>query len=101
MTQPPSEPPEEMPRPTTQETTIVETVEPDTLVGAEPPYVAAPPPPSDRGIGAGMLLGLAVVALVALGIGLAYLLTHILAAPVMLQACLASVKRAISVMNPP
>jgi beta-lactam-binding protein with PASTA domain len=58
-----------------QGTTVVETVERDTLVGGESPYVVAPAP-SDRGIGAGMLLGLAVAALVALGIGLAYLLTH-------------------------
>jgi beta-lactam-binding protein with PASTA domain len=74
MTQPPPEPPEQSPWPTTHETTVVETFEPDTLAGGQPPYVASPPP--DRGIGAGMLLGLAVVALVALGIGLAYLLTH-------------------------
>jgi beta-lactam-binding protein with PASTA domain len=75
VTQPPPEPPEQPAWPTMQETTVVETVEPDSLVAAQPPYVAAPPSP-DRGIGAGMLLGLAVVALVALGIGLAYLLTH-------------------------
>ena len=75
MTQSPAEPPEQSPWPTTHETTtVVETIEPDTLAGVQPPYVA--PPPSDRGIGAGMLLGVALVALVALGIGLAYLLTH-------------------------
>jgi beta-lactam-binding protein with PASTA domain len=76
VTQPPSEPPEQLAWPTTHEPAVVDTVERDTLVGVEQPYVAAPPEPSDRGIGAGMLLGLAVLALVALGIGLAYLLTH-------------------------
>jgi eukaryotic-like serine/threonine-protein kinase len=45
----------------------------DTLVGAPPP---PPPDPSgDRRIGAGMLLGLAVLALVAAGIVIAWLLT--------------------------
>ncbi|HEV8103220.1 MAG TPA: PASTA domain-containing protein [Gaiellaceae bacterium] len=74
VTQPPPEPPEESTWPTMQETTVVDRVERDTLVDAEPPYAAAPP--SDRGIGAGMLLGLALVALVALGIAVAYLLSH-------------------------
>jgi beta-lactam-binding protein with PASTA domain len=50
----------------------------ETLVGGEPPPVAPPPPgpPADRRIGAGMLLGLGVLVLVAAGILIAYLLTH-------------------------
>src|SRR4051794_30690963 len=54
----------------------------DTLVGAPPPPgppPAAPPgagPPADRRIGAGMLLGLGALALVAAGLLIAWLLTH-------------------------
>lgn len=59
--------------PTREETTLVTAR--DDLARAGPPEPFAPPPP-DRRIGAGMLLGLAVVALVAIGILLAYLLTH-------------------------
>jgi beta-lactam-binding protein with PASTA domain len=52
----------------------------DTLVGAPPPPPGAPPPPGDgpgdRRIGAGMLLALGTLALVAAGIAVAWLLTH-------------------------
>lgn len=48
------------------------------MVGGTPPPVAPPPagPPADRRIGAGMLLGIGVLVLVAAGILIAYLLTH-------------------------
>ncbi len=49
----------------------------DTLVGAPPPGPPPPGgPPPDRRIGAGMLLGLGALVLVAAGILIAYLLTH-------------------------
>jgi beta-lactam-binding protein with PASTA domain len=49
----------------------------DTRVGGPPPAAPPPPgPPADRRIGAGMLLGLGVLALVAAGILVAWLLTH-------------------------
>jgi beta-lactam-binding protein with PASTA domain len=55
----------------------------ETLVGGtppppvEPPPVAPPPgPPADRRIGAGMLLGLGVLVLIAAGILIAWLLTN-------------------------
>ncbi len=50
----------------------------ETVVdGAPPPPVVPPPgPPADRRIGAGMLLGLGALALVAAGIAIAWLLTH-------------------------
>jgi beta-lactam-binding protein with PASTA domain len=54
----------------------------ETLVGGPPPPAGPPPgapnagPPADRRIGAGMLLGLGALALVAAGILIAYLLTH-------------------------
>jgi serine/threonine-protein kinase len=59
--------------PTPEDETVVERHE--TLVGGAPPPPAAPPP-ADRRIGAGMLLGLGVLALVAVGILIAWLLTH-------------------------
>jgi beta-lactam-binding protein with PASTA domain len=66
--------------PTPEDETVVSRE--DTLVGTPPP--AAPPPmappeagpPADRRIGAGMLLGLGALALVAAGILIAWLLTH-------------------------
>jgi beta-lactam-binding protein with PASTA domain len=66
--------------PTAEDETVVGSS--DTLVGAPPP--AAPPPvpppeagpPADRRIGAGMLLALGALALVAAGILIAWLLTH-------------------------
>jgi beta-lactam-binding protein with PASTA domain len=66
--------------PTTEGETVVQQHE--TLVGGAPPPVVPPPvapppgPPADRRIGAGMLLALGVLALVAAGIVIAYLLTH-------------------------
>jgi serine/threonine-protein kinase len=52
----------------------------DTLIGAPPPPVTPPPPPDggpgDRRIGAGMLLGLGALLLVAAGLVIAWLLTH-------------------------
>jgi beta-lactam-binding protein with PASTA domain len=53
----------------------------DTLVGGTPPPVAPGPPPPvgpppDRRIGAGMLLGIGAIALVAAGIAIAWFLTH-------------------------
>ncbi|HET7128620.1 MAG TPA: PASTA domain-containing protein [Gaiellaceae bacterium] len=53
----------------------------DTLVGGAPPPVAPPPapaagPPPDRRIGAGMLLGIVAILLVAAGIAIAWYLTH-------------------------
>jgi beta-lactam-binding protein with PASTA domain len=47
----------------------------ETVVGGAPPPAPAGPP-ADRRIGAGMLLGLGVLALVAAGILIAWLLTH-------------------------
>ena len=66
--------------PTPEGETLVSTRE--TLVGAPPPpppVAPVPPPeggPGDRRIGAGMLLALGALALIALGGLLAYLLTH-------------------------
>ena len=51
------------------------TPEDETIVGGIPPAPVGPPP-GDRRIGAGMLLGLGVLVLVAAGILIAYLLTH-------------------------
>ena len=53
----------------------------DTVVAPGPPPPVAPPPPGpglppDRRIGAGMLVGILVVLLVAAGIVIAYALTH-------------------------
>src|SRR5437764_1684802 len=48
------------------------TVDQDTLV-APPPAPPPVPPPADRRIGAGMLLGLGAIALVAVGLVLAFL----------------------------
>lgn len=48
-----------------------------TLVGGPPPGPVPPAgPPPDRRVGAGMLLALGAIALVAIGILIAYLLTH-------------------------
>ena len=61
--------------PTPEEETVV--TGSDTLVGGPPPV--PPPeaaPPADRRIGAGMLLGLGALALVAAGLLIAWLLTH-------------------------
>jgi beta-lactam-binding protein with PASTA domain len=73
MTQPP--PPPSDPWPTPDGPTVVS--QRDTLVDIPPP-VGPPPvdPPPDRRIGAGLLLGIAAVALIAIAILLAYLLTH-------------------------
>jgi len=62
--------------PTPEDETVVQQRE--TMVGGTPPPVAPPPdgPPADRRIGAGMLLGIGVLVLVAAGILIAYLLTH-------------------------
>jgi beta-lactam-binding protein with PASTA domain len=66
-------PPDSWPAP--EDETVV--ARDETLVGGTPPPAAPPPgPPADRRIGAGMLLGLGVLALVAAGIVIAYLLTH-------------------------
>ena len=71
-------PPDSWPQP--EDETVVARHE--TLVGGPPPPgppgAPLPPagPPADRRIGAGMLLGLGVLALVAAGILIAYLLTH-------------------------
>jgi eukaryotic-like serine/threonine-protein kinase len=75
-----TEPPEGWPTPDGE--TVVVNREHETLVGAPPPPPpAAPPPPpgdgpADRRIGAGMLLGILALLLVAAGIAIAYLLTH-------------------------
>jgi eukaryotic-like serine/threonine-protein kinase len=61
------------PWPTRDEPTIVSRS--DTRVGGAPPPPPAAPPP-DRRIGAGMLLALGALALVAAGIVIAWLLTH-------------------------
>jgi beta-lactam-binding protein with PASTA domain len=58
--------------PTPEDETVVQQHE--TLVGGPPPPPA--PPPGDRRIGAGMLLALGALALVAAGILIAWLLTH-------------------------
>ncbi len=73
MTQPPTPPHDAWPTPDAP--TLVSPRE--TVVGAPTP-VGPPPvdPPPDRRIGAGLLVGLGAVALVAVGILLAYLLTH-------------------------
>jgi beta-lactam-binding protein with PASTA domain len=63
--------------PTPEDETVVQRHE--TLVGGAPPPPVAPPPagpPTDRRVGAGMLLGIGVLVLVAAGILIAYLLTH-------------------------
>ena len=62
--------------PTPEDATVVR--ERETIVeGTPPPPVAPPPgPPADRRIGAGMLLGLGALALVAAGIAIAWLVTH-------------------------
>jgi beta-lactam-binding protein with PASTA domain len=66
--------------PTPEGETIVQQHE--TLVGGTPPPPVEPPvapppgPPADRRIGAGMLLGLGVLVLIAAGILIAWLLTH-------------------------
>jgi beta-lactam-binding protein with PASTA domain len=68
VTQPP--PPPDDRWPTSDEPTVVSRTE--TVAGTPPPVG----PPPDRRIGAGLLLGLGAVALVAIGILIAYLLTH-------------------------
>jgi hypothetical protein len=68
VTQPPQPPDDSWPTP--EDPTVIS--HPETVVGAPPP--TGPPP--DRRIGAGMLLGLGAVALVAIGILVGYLLTH-------------------------
>ena len=67
-------PPDSWPAP--EDETVVQQRE--TMAGGTPPPVAPPPagPPADRRIGAGMLLGIGVLVLVAAGILIAYLLTH-------------------------
>lgn len=65
-------PPDSWPAP--EDETVVARHE--TLVGGAPPPPPVEPPPADRRIGAGMLLGLGVLALIAVGILIAYLLTH-------------------------
>ena len=56
------------------------TPEGPTLVGTPPPPPVAPPPvagpPPDRRIGAGMLLAIGAILLVALGVALAWFFTH-------------------------
>jgi beta-lactam-binding protein with PASTA domain len=68
VTQPP--PPPDGTWPSADDPTIISP--PGEAAGPPPP--AGPPP--DRRVGAGLLLGIGVVALVALGIVVAYLLTH-------------------------
>lgn len=75
----PTTPPPDDAWPVGEDPTVVRRDE--TLVGAPPPGPPpGPPPPTgpppDRRIGAGMLLGLGALALVAAGILIAYLLTH-------------------------
>jgi beta-lactam-binding protein with PASTA domain len=66
--------------PTPEGETVVQ--ERETLVGGAPPPPVTPGPPApeglppDRRIGAGMLLGLGALALIAVGVLIAYLLTH-------------------------
>ncbi|MCW2965177.1 MAG: pknB [Actinomycetia bacterium] len=64
-------PPDSWPVP--EEETVI--AQRETMVGGDPPPPVAPPP-ADRRIGAGMLLALGVLALVAAGILIAWLLTH-------------------------
>ena len=59
--------------PTPDDATVVRRE--DTLVDSAPPVAPAGPPP-DRRVGAGMLLALGVLALVAGGLALAWYLTH-------------------------
>jgi beta-lactam-binding protein with PASTA domain len=68
VTQPP--PPPDDTWPAADEPTVIARRE--TVAGPPPPVG----PPPDRRVGAGMLLGLGAVALVAIGILVAYLLTH-------------------------
>ena len=73
MTQPPEPPPPpDDAWPTPDDPTVISSRE--TVVGAPPPEPVGPPP--DRRIGAGMLLALGALALVALGILIAWYLTH-------------------------
>ena len=73
MTQPPEPPPPpDDAWPTPDDPTVISSSE--TVVGAPPPDPVGPPP--DRRIGAGMLLALGALALVALGILIAWYLTH-------------------------
>jgi beta-lactam-binding protein with PASTA domain len=72
MTQPPEPPPPDDGWPTPDDPTLISSRE--TMVGAPPPEPVGPPP--DRRIGAGMLLALAALGLVALGILVAWYLTH-------------------------
>ncbi len=73
MTQPPEPPPPPDDRwPAPDDPTVISSRE--TVVGAPPPEPVGPPP--DRRIGAGMLLALGALALVALGILIAWYLTH-------------------------
>lgn len=73
MTQPPEPPPPpDDAWPTPDEPTVVSSRE--TIVDGTPPEPAGPPP--DRRIGAGMLLALGALALVAAGIAIAWYLTH-------------------------
>lgn len=73
MTQPPEPPPPpDDAWPTPDDPTVVSSSE--TMVNAPPPEPVGPPP--DRRIGAGMLLALGALALVALGILIAWYLTH-------------------------
>ena len=64
--------------PTPEDATVVR--EHETVVDGTPPpltpVVPPPGPPADRRIGAGMLLGLGALALVAAGIAIAWLVTH-------------------------
>jgi beta-lactam-binding protein with PASTA domain len=73
MTQPPEPPlPPDDGWPAADDPTVISSSE--TVVGAPAPDPAGPPP--DRRIGAGMLLGLGALALVAAGIAIAWYLTH-------------------------
>ena len=73
MTQPPEPPPPpDDAWPTPDDPTVISSRE--TVVGGPPPEPVGPPP--DRRIGAGMLLALGALALVALGILIAWYLTH-------------------------
>jgi beta-lactam-binding protein with PASTA domain len=73
----PTTPPPDDTWPAAEDPTVV--ARDDTLVGAPPPGPGVPPPegpPPDRRIGAGMLLAIGAIVLVAAGILIAYLLTH-------------------------
>src|SRR6185312_16462814 len=72
VTEPPAAPPDDT-WPVADEPTVVSTR--DTVVGAPPPEPVGPPPP-DRRIGAGMLLALGALALIAIGLVIAYLLSQ-------------------------